>query len=141
MCQVPNSPILEKLNAALQKSWQSLGSVACKINEEPDCLEVMFFPAVRELHGGKHDGENMYAGFHLNVGRFIRVFDKNPMPKLLFDCLTKEMKHHLLFDGKIDGFNVKVAVLSEPPNGQNPVERLYTTGPKRGKIEKIEVNG
>jgi hypothetical protein len=128
-----------KLNGYLARSWGSLGSISFSINQpKPNHYEIMFFPAVRELHGGKNDGELYFPGFKLNIGKFIRVFDKDPAPKVSFDCLQNCTVEHLLFVGRIDGCKIKVAVLSGPPQGQSPVEKVYTIGPKKGMIEPIE---
>ena len=130
---------MNKLNEHVSNAWGSLGSIATSINQsKPDQYEIMFFPALRELHGGKEDGELYFPGFTLNIGKFIRIFDKNPSPKVVFDCMTKGVIDHLLFIGRIDGIKVKVAILSSPPQGQNPVEKVHTQGPKKGMIEPIE---
>lgn len=130
---------MPKLNGYLAKSWGSLGSISLNINQpKPNEYEIMFFPAVRELHGGANDGELYFPGFNLNIGKFIRVFDKDPSPKVTFDCLKHETVEHLLFVGRIDGCKVKVAILAGPPQGQHPVEKVYTQGPKKGMIEPIE---
>jgi hypothetical protein len=130
---------MPKLNGYLAKAWGSLGSIAVNINQsKPNEYEIMFFPAVRELHGGASDGEMYFPGFTLNIGKFIRVFDKDPSPKVSFDCLQQNTVEHLLFVGRIDSCKIKVAVLSGPPQGQSPVEKVYTQGPKKGMIEPIE---
>lgn len=128
-----------KLNSYLARAWGSLGSISLTINQSKlNEYEIMFFPAVRELHGGKNDGELYFPGFSLNIGKFIRVFDKDPSPKVKFDCLKNATIDHLLFVGRIDGCKVKVAILAGPPGNQPPVEKVYTQGPKKGMIEPIE---
>jgi len=132
---------LPRLNAYLSKAWGSLGSISISINQpNPNEYDIMFFPAVRELHGGKTDGEMYFPGFTMNIGKFVRVFDKNPSPRVIFDCLQRETIDHLLFIGRIDGYKVKVAILSGPPQGQQPVEKVYMQGPKKGMIEPIVEN-
>ena len=129
---------MPKLNDCLARAWGSLGSISVSTNQpKPNEYEIMFFPAVRELHGGASDGEMYFPGFTLNIGKFIRVFDKDPSPKVTFDCLQQCTVEHLLFVGRIDGCRVKVAILSGPPQGQAPVEKVYTQGPKKGMIEPI----
>lgn len=128
-----------RVTDALAKSWNSLGSIACKINEVSDgYFEIMFFPASREVYGGRDDGEVVFPGFHLNVGRFVRVFDKEPSPKVTFDSLRKNYIPHLLFRGHIEGNLVKIAIMESPPSGQTAVERVYTSGPKKGQVEAIK---
>jgi hypothetical protein len=130
-------PFLTKLNERLSRSWGSLGSIGMNVTENSDGYDIMFFPAVREIHGGAMDGEKFFPGFSLNIGKFVRVFDRNPAPKVVFDCLQNGVIDHLVFSGKIDGHNVKVAVLAGAPPTQSPVERVYTQGPKKGMIEPI----
>lgn len=128
-----------RVTDALANSWNSLGSIACKFNEVNGGFEIMFFPALREVYGGKDDGEVIFPGFHFNVGRFVRVFDKEPSPKVTFDSLRKNYIPHLLFRGYIEGNCVKIAIMESPPSGQAAVERVYTSGPKKGQIEAIKV--
>ena len=129
---------MENLNKCITVSWQSKGSIACKINQVKDgSFEVMFFPALREVYGGKEDGKNVFAGFNFNVGKFVQVFDTSPPPLVWFDCVRKGYIDHLIFKGSIDKVIVKIAVLSTPPDGQRAVERIYTNGPKKGTVEKI----
>lgn len=135
----PPPPFFERLTDALVKSWSSLGSVGCKLSQVSDGrYEVMFFPALREVYGGKEDGERMFPGFNFNVGLFVRVFDESPAPKVSFDSLRSQFIPHLLFKGYIDGTFVKVNILECPPNGSNPVERVWASGPKKGQVETIE---
>lgn len=132
-------PFFEKLTDAVSKSWNSLGSVACKLNQLNDgSFEILFFPALREVYGGKGDGEMVFPGFSFNVGRFVRAFDPSPAPKVSFDSLRTQFIPHLCFKGCIDKVSLKVNILECPPGGQEPVERVYCTGPKKGKIEAIE---
>jgi hypothetical protein len=128
-------PFIGRLAETVAKSWESQGSVACKFAAKEDKYEVMFFPAIREVLGGKTDGERCYAGFQFNIGRFVRIFDK--CPKVLFDCMKRNTVEHIIFIGQIEGKNIKVAITAAPPTGQTPIERIYATGPKRGTIEKI----
>ena len=132
-------PFFDKLTDAITKAWQSMGSVGCKLNEVSDgSYEVMFFPALREIYGGKSDGEVIFPGFNFNVGLFVRVFDESPAPKVSFDSLRTQFIPHLLFRGYIDGKLIKVNILECPPCGQHPVERVYTSGPKKGQVEAIK---
>lgn len=132
-------PFFGKLIDALSKSWNSLGSVGCKVSEVSEGnYEVMFFPALREIYGGKSDGEVIFPGFNFNVGKFVRVFDNLPAPKVSFDSLRSQFIPHLLFKGYIDGIFLKVNIMECPPSGQEAVERVYTSGPKKGKIEAIK---
>lgn len=127
-----------KLTQAVAKSWDSLGSVACKFNEISEgYYEVMYFPAVREIYGGKTDGECIFAGFHFNIGKFVKSFDKSPSVKVAFDALRSDVVPHLAFKGYIDGTCLKVLIMSEPPCGQRAIERIHASGPKRGQVETI----
>lgn len=132
-------PFMAKLNKKLGESWGSLGSISVRISQtDSGQYKILFFPAVREMYGGKQDGELFFPGFYLNIGKFIRIFDQNPAPKVVFDCSQNGQIDHLLFAGKIDTHDVKIAILSEPPNGQLPVEKVYAIGPKKGTIESNE---
>lgn len=132
-------PFFEKLTEAVFKSWRSLGSVGCKLNELGDgSFEILFFPALREVYGGKDDGEVVFPGFNFNVGRFVRAFDQLPTPKVSFDSLRTQLIPHLCFKGCIDKVNLRVNILECPPGGQEAVERVYCIGPKKGKIEVIK---
>jgi hypothetical protein len=128
-----------KLSAAVGKAWDSLGSVACKLNEVSEGnFEVMFFPALREVYGGKDDGDIIFPGFYFNVGKFVKVFDRSPAPKVAFDSVRKDFITHLMFRGYIDGVCLKVIIMECPPGGQEAVERVYTSGPKKGQVEVIK---
>ena len=131
-------PFFDKLTKAVAKSWDSLGSVGCKIGNRGDHYEVIFFPALRECYGGQADGEVIFPGFNFNIGRFIRVFDVSPAPKAIFDSLRNQVISHLQFKGCIDGICIKVSILECPPGGQVAVERVYTAGPKKGQVEVIK---
>ncbi len=131
-------PFMHKLSNAVVQSWQSLGSVACKINEVGENkYEVMFFPAVREVHGGKNDGEQVYSGFNFNIGKFAKIGFDEP-PRVHFDCLRRNVLINIIFEGIIDGKQVKVAIVAAPPTGQRAIERIYATGPKKGLVEEIQ---
>ena len=135
----PPPPFFDRLTDSLIKSWKSLGSIGIKINQVSDGhYEVMLYPALREVYGGKGDGEVMFPGFHLNIGSFVRMFDESPAPKVSFDSLRAQFIPHLLFKGYIEGIFVKINVLECPPNGSTPVERLWASGPKKGQVETIE---
>jgi hypothetical protein len=132
-------PFFQKLTDALAHSWKSLGSIGCKLTEVSDGrYEAIFFPALREIYGGKSDGEVVFPGFNFNVGLFVRVFDESPAPKVSFDSLRTQYIPHLIFKGYIDGTFLKVNILECPPNGQYPVERVYASGPKKGQVETIK---
>ena len=131
-------PFLVKLMQFVAKSWTSLGSVACKFNKISEgYYEVMFFPALREVYGGKSDGNCVYPGFNFNVSRFVNSFDKSPRPKVVYDALCSDSISHLLFKGYLDGICLKVSIMSEPPCGQKAIERVHATGPKQGQVEPI----
>lgn len=130
---------LEKLSKAASKSWHSQGSISCKAKESGDGkFDIMFFPTIREIYGGNKDGERFFPGFNFDIGKFIRVFDVSPSPKVSFDCLRTNFIEHLMFRGFIDGLSIKVAILSAPPSGQEAAERVYAVGPKIGVIEDIQ---
>jgi len=132
-------PFFDKLTAAVNKSWDSLGSVGCKISELSNgSFEVLFFPALREIYGGKADGEVVFPGFNFNIGRFVRAFDVSPAPKVTFDSLRSQLIPHLCFKGCIDKVVLRVNILESPPGGMEACERVYCTGPKKGQIEVIK---
>lgn len=129
---------LKKLTDAVMTSWDSLGSVACKLKEiSNNYYEVVLFPALREVYGGKTDGEVIFPGFHFNVGRFIHIFDKSPAPKVTFDSLRKDFIPHLMFRGFIDGVALKIFIMERPPQGQTVSERVYASGPNKGQVEQL----
>jgi hypothetical protein len=132
-------PFLFKIKEALAKFWQSLGGTSMKVSQASDLgYEIMLFPAVRETYGGKEDGELYFPGFSLNVARFAQVFDREPAVEMIFDCLSRDVVDHFLFQGTIDGIAVKVAILAGPPSGQTPVERMYVQGSQAGTVKRIE---
>src|SRR5581483_1908463 len=91
---------LSKLNIALSNSWKSNGSVSCNITEaENNCWQIEFFPAVREILGGAEDGSTMYPGFHFNIGKFVKAFDRKHGVKVSFDCL-KQDSPSIMFEGR-----------------------------------------
>jgi len=125
-----------KLTDVVSRSWTTMGSIACNVNEINDKhYEIMFYPALREIYGGKDDGEVIFPGFHFNIGRFVRVFDSSPAPKVSFDSLRKDYIPHLMFNGYIDGIFTKIAVMESPPSGREAVERIYAIGPRKGQVE------
>lgn len=136
LSNVEPPPFFEKLKNAVDKSWDSLGSVGCKLIKSKEGYDVMFFPALREVYGGKGDGEMIYPGFNFNIGRFVRVFDKPP--KANFDTLRKCFIPHMQFKGCINGIVCKINILQCPPDNLRAAERVYTTGPNKGKIEVIK---
>lgn len=126
----------EKLTTAVGESWKSMGSICCKLNELSDgYYEAMFFPALREIYGGKTDGDVVFPGFHFNVGKFVKLFDKSPAPKVSFDSLRQDFVPHLMFRGYVDGTCLKIIIMEHPPCGEEAVERAYVTGPKNGQVE------
>lgn len=128
----------EKLSEALGKSWNSLGSINCEITQiEEQHYAVMFSPALREIYGGADDGENVFAGFNFNIGRFVQLFDKKPRPKVEFESLQRNSIPHLMFKGNVDGTELEIFIMERPVNTQKAVERLYTNGPKKGEVEAI----
>ena len=128
-----------KLTDAVTKSWSSLGSVACQFSEVSEgYFELMFFPALREVYGGKDDGDVIFPGIYFNIGKFVKVFDKSPAPKVVFDALRKDFIPHLMFRGYINGACLKVIIMESPPCGLKAVERIYTSGPKKGQVETIQ---
>jgi hypothetical protein len=132
-------PFFTKLTKAVADCWDSMGSVGCKVSETGDKnYEVMFFPALREIYGGKEDGGIVFPGFNFNIGKFVRVFDPSSPPKVSFDTLRSGFITHLLFKGYLDGNALKVRILETPPGGQQAVERVYTSGPKKGQVEAIK---
>lgn len=132
-------PFIVKLTQAVSKSWTSLGSVACKFkNISEGYYEVMYFPALREIFGGKSDGNKTYPGFHLNIGKLAKAFDKSPGVKVTYDTLCIDTIPNIKFKGYVDGVCVKVFIMSQPPCGQKAIERIYAVGPKQGQVEPIE---
>lgn len=129
---------LKKLTDAVMTSWDSLGSVAYKLKEINGGYEVIFFPALREVYGGKADGEVIFPGFHFNIGKFVHVFDKPSGPKVIFDSLRRDFIPHLMFRGFIDGVALKIIIMECPPEGQNATERVYASGPNKGQVEVIK---
>lgn len=129
---------LHKLGEMLSKSWFTLGSISCNVNQVGENeYEIMFYPAVREIYGGANDGERVFPGFAMNIGKFMKVFDKKPRPKVLFDSMNSNIVPHLLFDGYIDGVHAKIAVLNGPREGEEASEKFYAEGPKRGQVEPL----
>lgn len=136
-CNSTPPPFLTKLTEAIGQCWNSMGSVGCKLSQRgANNYEVLFFPALREVYGGKSDGEVVFPGFSFNIGKFVRVFDGEP--KVAFDNLRRQLIPHLSFKGLIDGADVQVNILECPPGGQEAIERVYTSGPKKGTVEAIE---
>jgi hypothetical protein len=132
-------PFFGKLTKAIGDCWDSIGSVSCKLSEVGDkSYEAMFFPSLREIYGGQDDGGIVFPGFHFNIGKFVRVFDPSSPPKVSLDTLRSGFITHLLFKGYIDGNALKIRILEMPPGGQQAVERVYTSGPKKGQVEAIK---
>jgi hypothetical protein len=134
------APFIEKISLQLEECWYTDGSISCWINQIREKeFELIFCPAYRELYGGANDGEKIFPGFIFNVGKFMKIFNRNPVaPKLVFDCWDRDTIEHLLFNGYVDGNHLKIAVLRAPPNDLNAIEKLYTVGPKTGTVEPIE---
>jgi len=127
---------MEKLSNHLLNCWQSPGSIACHTNKIGDkSYEIMFYPAIREVYGGAQDGEKVFPGFLLNIGKFMKVFDKKPGAKLTYCGVDKNIVEHFLFQGYVDGNRLKIAVLISPPWNQEAMERVYVEGPRAGQVE------
>src|SRR5450631_1778818 len=95
-------PFADKLHELISESWNTTGSIGCKSLELDNIWEIAYFPAVRELVGGPHDGEHYFIGFDFNIGKFAKLFDK-PGASIHLSNANKSDVDHLLFTGRIDG--------------------------------------
>ncbi len=130
---------LKKITFAVGKSWASKGGVSLQAMQNEDAEDginctIIAYPAVRELIGGKQDGQTRYARFKLNINRFIKVFDK--MPKITFDSGMGAA-----FVGFIDGVCCRIIISPVPPCGVAPSEVSFVEGPKKGTVEVREPPG
>lgn len=132
-----HSFLTKKITKAISKCWTSIGGSVLNIREDQDRFTIMIYPATWELYGGKDDGQKGFPGFHLNIARFCRLFDR-PGPIIALDCIDKNITDHLVFNGEIDGIKVTLAVLVAPPEGAPSMEKVYTVGPKIGEVESID---
>ena len=134
----PPVEMMEKLNDALNEAWQSPGGMCVDTQPCDVCKghwHIMVCPAVRELMGGQYDGKQVYARFGLNVNKLMRAFDKRP--KTLFDNALGHSVPHVILYGRIAGVKCDVSVMSCPPSNMDPLERVYTDGPKKGEVERL----
>ena len=119
---LPN--FVKKIESTVAKCWTTVGAISCKLHKLPDeSYEIMYYPSIVELIGGPGDGTRDFAGFHFDICRFNKVFDK-PGAKIALNCMDRNVTEHLLFDGSIDSHKVRLAILVAP-DGEKPLEKIY----------------
>jgi hypothetical protein len=127
-CYLPT--FVKKIEPMVSKCWTTLGNVSCRIHQLPDdSYEIMYYPSMVELVGGPRDGGKDFVGFHFNICRFNKVFDK-PGAKVSLNCIDKNITEHLMFLGTIDSNRVKLAILVAPPEGEKALSKIYFTARK-----------
>jgi hypothetical protein len=118
---------VKKIESVISKCWTTLGYVSCKLNQlDDESYEIMYYPSIVELIGGPRDGAKDFVGFHFNICRFNKVFDK-PGAKISLNCINKNVTEHLMFIGNIDGHKVKLAILVAPAEGEKALGKIYFT--------------
>lgn len=121
---------VKKLVEQLSKCWASPGNFTIRKYDE----HFVVHAAIREIKGGKEDGELSYPGFDLNIAKFTKYFDK--VSNVSFICPNSSFIPHILFEGTYKGHDIKLHILAFPPPGQPATEFLYNYGPKTGKVER-----
>jgi hypothetical protein len=120
---LPN--FVQKLESFIAKCWTTPGTVSCRLHQlSDDSYEIIYYPAIIEFVGGPQDGAKDFGGFHFNICKFNKVFDK-PGAKISLNCMYKNITEHLIFLGNIDGHKVRLAILVAPPEGEKPLEKIY----------------
>ncbi len=124
---------IDKIKEVLNKAWFGPGNATVYVKEyKNNSFAFMIYPSIREIVGGKEDGQTMFAGYVGNLNKFTKIFDK--MPKVYFKA-ENVVSPHVLFIGKIDGVNVRVVLISAPPPNKEPTERIFTYGNKKGIVQ------
>lgn len=128
--------VMRRVDETMEKAWRATGHAVVDATRCDSCenhWHITIFPAVREIVGGKHDGEQHYAKFSVRINKLIRMFDSPP--KVFFD--TAQSVPHIIAIGIIEGHNCDVSIMCCPPTNLLPTERAYATGPKKGTIEVV----
>lgn len=124
---------IDKIKEVLSKAWFGPGNATVYIKEyKKNNFAFMIYPSIREVVGGPDDGQTMFAGYIGNLNKFTKIFDK--MPRVYFKA-ENVVPPHVLFIGKIDGVNVRISLISNPPSDKEPTERVFTYGSKKGKVQ------
>ncbi len=136
---------VERVNKALAEAWKSEGSISINVADcDEQHIHVMICPAIREVYGGKDDGNLVYANFYVDYVKFQRVFDKGCRRVAEFNSgtnmpITGGMPIPYFYcRGKIMGEKVDFTFLATPPPYMKPSEKHYLIGPKAGQIETIQ---
>lgn len=93
---------LNRMNATI--SLYGPGEYNWRVNDH--VLQIA--PAVTQVRGGRHDGEEVYPLFRLEVSQFIAIFDKLP------EINWSTMEHSMFFEGTICGELALVELLGYP---------------------------
>ncbi len=124
---------MDKIKNAISEAWYGPGNATVFVKEyKKDHFAFMIYPSIREIVGGKQDGQTIFAGYIGNINKFAKVFDKTP--RIYFKA-EHVVAPHVLFIGKIRGYNVRVVLISMPPPDKEPTERVFTYGLKKGKVQ------
>jgi hypothetical protein len=120
---MPSVEVVESITNALMDGWESAGGVSINSVACGDHFHIYVFPAVRELSGGKHDGEQVFAQFILNLNKLAKAFDKTP--RILYDTASRGGMPHMILYGRVHGVKCDITIFPEPPPNQPPMEIAY----------------
>lgn len=122
-----------KIKKVLSQAWFGPGNATVYVKEyKKNSFAFMIYPSIREIVGGKEDGQTMFAGYIGNLNKFTKIFDKTPQ---VFFKAENVVPPHILFIGKIDDVNIRISLISMPPANKEPTERIFTYGVKKGKVQ------
>lgn len=126
---------IEKLKTTLISCWESVGNIAVEIGKyKIDRWQIIIYPAVREIHGGPKDGETIFANFHFNINKILKLFDR----KLKIEFVCHHCNAFFSIKGIINQGIVRLLILNIPPDGNPPNEIFYQNGPYKGNVEPVD---
>jgi hypothetical protein len=95
-------------------------------HDADDCWEVLAYPAVQEIVGGKNDGETGWCGFHFDVAGFLQVIEAE---SLTVNARMGQAPPELVVEGKFQDKPVLLHVRLEPLDDAEASEIIDLTAP------------
>jgi hypothetical protein len=90
--------------------------------------DILFFPAVHELHGGPEDGKKYYFEFTFKISDITKLFDN--IPDIVYDTGKDVVT---MFGNALD-MNVRLSICREAPKN---IEATYLVDYMTGVVTKI----
>ena len=107
-----------------------MGPLGYRWQEEDQFCTIAVYPLPIELVGGAVDGEIVSPGFSLNLQELSSAFEKL---EDIYWCGQALGPHdlegpHVSFEGVYQGHHIYLAILSDPPEGEEPGLELDVSG-------------